>query len=110
MTSPTYDDCQSALDQALICREQRLLQKVLDTRAAGADYRWHSIRSEVNGLLNDRHCISLGYRWLAQSRRYAGILRRVRARLGMPLDFALESHRIHIGVEIVQYIHRCRER
>jgi hypothetical protein len=92
------------LDRFLVCSEQRRLQTFLDARVDNADCHWLSIRGELNRLLNGQHCASPGSRWLAQSREYGGILHNVRTRLGMPLDFAAESHRVHIGCGLIGHI------
>ena len=91
------------LDRSLVCREQGLLQSFLNTRMAGT-CQWWSTRAELNRLLNAQHYASVGALLLAQCRRYGEVLRGVRARLAVPLDFALESHRIQIGVGIIRHI------
>jgi hypothetical protein len=91
------------LDRSLVCREQGLLQSFLNARMAGT-CQWWSIRAQLNRLLNEQHYATLGSGLLSQCRQYGAVLRSVRTRLAVPLDFALESHRVDIGVGIIRYI------
>jgi hypothetical protein len=91
------------LDHALVCAEQRLLQFYVQAHQAQRPHHWESIRRELNALLNDRYAASL----LSPSfgnRCFARVLQEVRAHMGTALDFATESHRIRIGVRLIEHI------
>ncbi len=94
----------SALDQYLVSREQSLIQRLLEegkTQAHGYDRR---LCRELNGLLNGHPVAVLLSRLFTCSRRYHGILEKTRRELGLALNFANESHRIHIGLGLIRHI------
>jgi hypothetical protein len=95
-----------ALDRALVCAEQAQLQCYIHAQQVRGPQRWESTRSELNGLLNDQYAASLFCRWCERSGRLSRVLRDVRGCLGMELDFAEESHRICIGLKLIEYIRR----
>jgi hypothetical protein len=99
-----------ALDHALVRAEQRLLQSYVQLHQAQRPQQWESIRSELNALLNDRYAASLISRWCKASGPFTQVLREVRARLGTALDFASESHRIQIGLTLIEHIRRPSRR
>ncbi len=92
------------LDQFLVCSEQRLLQAFLELRIAEAGCQWPLIRTQLNELLNEQHLAAKGACWLGPGRQFGGIVRAVRTGLGVPVDFAIESHRIQIGFTIICHI------
>jgi hypothetical protein len=94
----------AALDCRLVRSEQRLVQCWLVEQQARADSRWDSIRGEINGVLNECHFTSVFSRCFARSRYYYGVLRRIRRETGVPFDFASESHRVRIGLGLVERI------
>jgi hypothetical protein len=93
-----------ALDQYLVCSEQRRLQTLLNTSMAHADSHWRSTRRDLNHLLNEQPLLALGASCSASSRHYYWALQKVREHLGAPLDFANETHRINIGLGIIRHI------
>jgi hypothetical protein len=96
----------SILDRALVCAEQARLQWYVYAHQAQRPKQWESIRSEINRLLNERDAASYFSRWCKGSGRVTRVLREVRGHLGMELDFATESHRIRIGLGLIEHIRR----
>jgi hypothetical protein len=97
--------CRPTLDHTLVCAEQRLLQFHVKAHQAQHPHHWESIRSELNALLNHRYAGLLFSRWF-DGARFFRALREVRAHLGTALDFATESHRIRIGLRVIEDIRR----
>ena len=93
-----------ALDHALVCAEQGRLQGYVSAQQARRPQQWETIRSELNGLLNDRFAASLFSRWCESSRRLSQVLREVRGPSRLQLDFANESHRILIGLKLIENV------
>jgi hypothetical protein len=87
----------------LVCAEQRLLQFYVQAHQARRPHVWESIRAELNALLNDRYAASL-FSASFGTARFSGVLREVRAHVGTALDFAAESHRIRIGLRLIEHI------
>jgi hypothetical protein len=96
----------SALDQALVYAEQAQLQRCVYAQQVQRPQHWKSTRNELNGLLNGRYAASLFCQWCERSGRLSRVLREARGHLGMELDFATESHRICIGLKLIEYIRR----
>jgi hypothetical protein len=94
-----------ALDQALVHAEQRQLQYFVRLYQTQRPRQWELIRRQLNGLLNDRYIAPLS-RWCHASQRLARVLRQVRGEVGPDLDFALESHRIRIGLALIAHIRK----
>jgi hypothetical protein len=95
-----------SLDQALVYAEQAQLQRYVHAQQVRRPQQWKSTRSELNGLLNDRYAASLFCQWCERSGRLSRVLSESRGHLGMELDFARESHRICIGLKLIEYIRR----
>jgi hypothetical protein len=96
----------NALDHALVCAEQARLQGYVCAHQAQRPRQWESTRSELNGLLNDQFAASIFARWCEGNRGFARVLMEVRRHLGTKLDFATESHRIRIGMKLIEYVRR----
>jgi hypothetical protein len=92
------------LDEALVCREQERLEYFVRLRQAWAPKQWSYIRAELNGLLNGRSTVSLLSRCSPISGRLPRMLREVRERLNCELDFADRSHRVFIGLTLIEQI------
>jgi hypothetical protein len=92
------------LDYALVCAEQRLLQCYLQAYQVRRPLQWGYVRRELNGLLNDRYAASLLSLLCKGSAGFSRVLREVRADLGTALDVAIESHRIRIGLKLIEHI------
>jgi hypothetical protein len=90
-----------ALDHTLVCAEQRRVQSFVQAHQTRGMRQWEAIRSELNGLLNDRYAVSLGSRYCLRLSRAA---REVRGYFGTKLDFAAEPHRIGIGLKLIEHI------
>jgi hypothetical protein len=97
-----------SLDHALVCAEQARLQRYVETHQVQYPRRWEFIRGELNALLNDWYA-SLISRW-CNGGGILRALREVRGNLGMRLDFATESHRIRIGLKVIEHIRREHDR
>jgi hypothetical protein len=106
----TITRCRHTLDDTLVRAEQRVLQSYVQAHQAQCPRQWESVRSELNSLLNDRHAASLISRWCSAGGRLSRVLREVRGRLGTALDFASESHRIRIGLAVIEHIRREPQR
>jgi hypothetical protein len=91
------------LDQALVYAEQRQLQQFVRLYQTQRPRQWEFVRRQLNGLLNDRYVASLS-RWCHASQRLVRVLAKVRGEVGRDLDFALESHRIRIGLALIENI------
>jgi hypothetical protein len=97
-----------SLDYALVCAEQARLQCYVRAHQALRPRQWESIRRELNGLLNDRYAIALFSRWGKGGARLYRVLHEVRERLGTTLDFSTESHRIRIGLRLIEHFRQER--
>jgi hypothetical protein len=96
----------SPLDHALVCAEQARLQRFVLAHQARQPQRWESVRGEINELLNERYAAAFFFRWCTDGGRFTRVLREVREHIGMELNFATESHRIRIGVSLIEHIRR----
>jgi hypothetical protein len=94
-------------DYALVRAEQGRLQEYVRAHQKQCPQEWEAIRSELNGLLN-RYAASFLSRWC--DGRLFRVLREVRRRVRMELDFADESHRVRIGLELIEQIRRDADR
>jgi hypothetical protein len=94
----------SALDEALVCAEQRRLQDYVRAHQQQRSQKWRVIRGELNGLLNIRYAGSFPSRWWEGGGRLLRVLHDVRGQLRSDLDFADESHRIRIGLGLIEQI------
>ena len=94
----------STIDHALVCAEQGHLQCYVLAYQAQRPQRWQLIRSELNRLLNKRRAASLFCRWWGSAGILARALSEVRGQLCVQLDFADESHRISIGMKLIEKI------
>jgi len=92
------------LDQALVQAEQGRLQRYVRVHQRGHPQEWESIRSELNGLLNGRYAF-LSH-WCKGASRLSSVLREVRGEVRKELDFADETHRIRIGLGLIEQIRR----
>jgi hypothetical protein len=93
------------LDHDLVCAEQWRLQRYVLLQQTRCPQQWEFIRSEINALLNDRYAVICLSRW-CQGEELFRVLREVREHLGSELDFSTESHRIRIGLRLVEHIRR----
>jgi hypothetical protein len=93
-------------DHALVRAEQARLQSHVLARQVQQPRHWESVRRELNGLLNQRHAISLFSRWCAAGAQVSQVLQTVRGHLGKTLDFAIEAHRVCIGLALIEHIRR----
>ncbi len=94
----------AVLDDVLVREEQSLVRVHVEAhRARGANH-WHQIRRYLNGLLNRLGCASVLSRWLICHRHYCAVLTMIRNDMGIPLDFADESHRVRIGLGLIHHI------
>jgi hypothetical protein len=96
----------ATLDHALVRAEQGRLQRYVRAHQRQCPQEWESIRSELNGLLNDRYAGSFLSRWCKGSGGLSRVLRQVRGQVCMELDFADETHRIRIGLGLIDQIRR----
>jgi hypothetical protein len=94
------------LDVLLIHAEQARLQRHVASYEKHRPRQWECARRELNGLLNFSSSISLFSRCHEAGRTISDALHSVRADLGMPLDFAIESHRICVGLGLIKLIRR----
>jgi hypothetical protein len=94
------------LDAALVRAEQGRLQEYVRAHQEQRPQKWQAIRSELNTLLNNRYAASFFSRWCEGSGRLFRVLRKVQEKVRAELDFADESHRISIGLELIEHI-RC---
>jgi len=101
----TFD---GSLDHALVCAEQARLQWHVDAHQAHRPRHWEFVRDELNGLMNGWYA-SLISRW-CNAGGISEALRQVRNNLGMRLDFATESHRVDIGLKVIEHIRREHQR
>jgi hypothetical protein len=95
-----------SFDDALVRAEQGRLQEYVRAHPEQCPQKWQAVRSELNGLLNDRYAASFLSRWCEGSGRFFRVLQKVRAQVSMELDFADKSHRIRIGLELIEHIRR----
>ena len=93
------------LDHDLVCAEQWRLQRYVLLQQTRCPQQWEFIRSEINALLNDRYAAICLSRW-CQGEELSRVLREVREHLGRELDFSTASHRIRIGLRLVEHIRR----
>lgn len=96
----------ATLDYALVCAEQARLQRYVRAHQVQRPGQWESVRTELNALLNDRYAAALFVGWCTGTRRLYRVLQEVRERVGTALDFGIESHRIRIGLRLIEHI-RC---
>jgi hypothetical protein len=92
------------LDEALVRAEQRRLQDYVRAHQAQRSQKWTVIRGELNGLLNIRYAGAFLSRWWQCGGSLLRVLRDVRGQLCSDLDFADESHRIRIGLGLIEHI------
>jgi hypothetical protein len=92
------------VDHALVRAEQRLFQCYVEAYRVHRPRQWEAIRSELNELLNYRRAALLFARWGKGVRCVSLVLREVRRDLGTTLDIATESHRIRIGMKLIELI------
>jgi hypothetical protein len=93
-------------DRTLVCAEQGQLQQFVLAHQRARPEQWRAVRRELNGLLNERHAAAFFPAWCDGSGRILRVLREVRDQLGTKLDFAAQSHRIHIGLALIDCIRR----
>jgi hypothetical protein len=93
-------------DYALVRAEQGRLQEFVRVHQERRPQEWGATRRELNGLLNDRYAASLFSRWCESTGGLFRVLRKVREQVRMQLDFADETHRIRIGLELIEHIRR----
>jgi hypothetical protein len=93
-----------ALDYALVRAEQRRLQEHVDAHRRHYPNEWQAIRRELNGVLNERYATSFLARFCEGADRLTRVLRQVRGHVRAKLDFADESHRIRIGLQLIDLI------
>ena len=98
----------AALDHALVRAEQGQLQGYVRAHQRRRPKEWQSIRSELNGLLNDRYAGSFLSLWCKSASGLSRVLRELRAEIRTELDFADETHRIRIGLGLIVQIRRER--
>jgi hypothetical protein len=96
----------ATLDYALVRAEQKRLQEYIYAHQRRAPHEWEAIHRELNGLLNDRYATPFLARWCEGADRLFRVLREVRRHVRAKLDFADESHRIHIGLHLIDLIRR----
>ena len=96
-----------ALDRRLVQAEQRVAQ--IHWQARLCEKQRSMIEREINGLLNESNIACLLARLWSDSRDYCSVLTALRARLGGPLDFAVESHRIAIGCALIEQLSTGRK-
>lgn len=92
------------LDRILVCAEQRRLQRFVRAQQIRCPQQWESIRSELNVLLNHRYGASYFSRWYEAGGTLAGALREIRGTARVELDFANLSHRILIGLKLIEHV------
>ena len=97
----------SGLDRALVYAEQDQLQRYVQAQQAERPHQWIAIRNELNGFLNERCAASIVCRWWAGSCSFGRVLRDVREHVGMEIDFAVEWHRVSIGMTLIDHIRRA---
>jgi hypothetical protein len=96
--------CGRDLDEALVCAEQEHLQAFVTSQQARRPQQWAAARSEINGFLNERCAVLFFCRCWARSGSFSQVLRAVRDHLGGDIDFAMESHRISVGLKLIECI------
>jgi hypothetical protein len=98
------------LDLALVCFEQARLQRHVSAQRIQHPRQWELIRGELNSLLNDRYAAAFFARWGKGTARLYRVLGDARGSLGTRLDFGTESHRIRIGLGLIEDIRheRCQ--
>jgi hypothetical protein len=95
--------CRS-LDYYLVSSEQRLAQTYVDAHQGLPQGNWERVRRELNALLNKHPLASFVSRWSVRGRHFYSVLKDVRRDIGVALDFADESHRVRIGLALIQHI------
>jgi hypothetical protein len=93
-----------ALDQTLVCAEQARLQKYVQQHEARRPRQWEEIRRELNGILNERYASPIFSLWGNASARLCRVLHEVRGDLGTTLDFGTETHRVRIGLGLIEKV------
>jgi GNAT superfamily N-acetyltransferase len=99
----------STLDQTLVCAEQARLQRYVQQHEVRGPRQWEGIRRELNGMLNERYASRLFCGWGESAARIYRVLNEVRGHLGTRLDFAVETHRVRIGLGLIEQIRRENE-
>jgi hypothetical protein len=94
----------ATFDHALVRAEQARLQRYVRAHQTQRPQQWELIHNELNGLLNDRCAGSFLSRWHKGSGRLCRVLREVREQVRRELDFADETHRIRIGLGLIEQI------
>jgi hypothetical protein len=92
------------LDHALVHAEQRCLQRHVQAQEARSPRDWEAIRRELNGLLNHRHPATVFSRWFIASRGLSQVLREIRESSRSQLDFGNQSHRVLIGMKLIEHV------
>lgn len=100
----------SGVDRVLVCAEQRQLQRCLRAHHLENPREWAAARGELNRLLNDWYLSSFVCQWCVASNNVGRALRIVRGRIGTDLDFAAESHRVHIGLALIDIVRQGERR
>ena len=95
------------LDRRLVCAEQRVAQ--IHWLAERRNRDRPLVERELNGFLNQSHVSCLLARLWKDSHEYCTVLASLRARMGSPLDFAVESHRVDIGCALIEHLNRNHE-
>jgi hypothetical protein len=96
----------SALDQTLVCAEQARLQRYVNRNEARRPRQWEEIRRELNGMLNERYASRLFCGWGYAGARVYRVLYEVRRHVGTTLYFGMETHRVRIGLGLIDQIRR----
>jgi hypothetical protein len=96
----------ATFDYALVRAEQARLQRYVRAHQTQRPQEWESIHSELNALLNDRCAGYFLSRWNKGSGRLGRVLREAREQARRELDFANETHRIRIGLGLIEQIRR----
>jgi hypothetical protein len=96
------------LDHELVCAEQRRLQRYVRAHQLRRPQHWEAIRAELNALLNDRYAASIFARRFEASAGLCAALSAVRGPSRLQLDFADESHRILIGLKLIEQVRAGR--
>jgi hypothetical protein len=94
------------LDHALVVAEQGRLQEHVDAQQRCHPHEWQAMRRELNDLLNVRYATSFLARFCSAADRLWRVLPEVRRDVHSVLDFANESLRIRIGLQLIEFIRR----
>jgi hypothetical protein len=96
------------LDRHLVLVEQRAAQ-IRWRNSDGATAERKAVEGELNDLLNASHVLSLFARFWRESRDFSVVLAALRIRIGGPLDFGNESHRVGIGCALIDHLRGSHE-